>query len=172
MKSFVYHALTFMFCIGNPSLSAMFPAHHGFVQIHSLPMPLTLVPPSDKLSTLRGLTSSGENNLAFKSTRKRIIFETLHLDLDGGVGERRTTPAPASTVLTPVTHSNHAHDEMSMTSSGAAAVAIQVEQVQQSMAKVTVEEQVSQESTSTEIKKVKQRKKVAFASDKPDLFDF
>ena len=25
--------------------------------------------------------------------RKRMIFETLHLDLEGGVGERRTTPA-------------------------------------------------------------------------------
>ena len=23
-----------------------------------------------------------------------MIFETLHLDLEGGVGERRTTPAP------------------------------------------------------------------------------
>lgn len=27
-----------------------------------------------------------------------MIFETLHLDLEGGVGERRTTPAPSSWV--------------------------------------------------------------------------
>lgn len=40
---------------------------------------------------LRGLGSSGENNLAFKCTRKRMIFETLHLDVEGGTGERRTT---------------------------------------------------------------------------------
>jgi elongator complex protein 4 len=25
-----------------------------------------------------------------------MLFETLHLDLEGGVGERRTTPAPNS----------------------------------------------------------------------------
>ena len=25
-----------------------------------------------------------------------MVFETLHLDLEGGVGERRTTPAPNS----------------------------------------------------------------------------
>jgi elongator complex protein 4 len=59
-----------------------------------------MLAPSDKLSTLRGLltspsgTGGGENNLAFKCMRKRMIFETLHLDLEGGVGERRTTPAP------------------------------------------------------------------------------
>lgn len=27
-----------------------------------------------------------------------MIFETLHLDLEGGVGERRTTPAPNARV--------------------------------------------------------------------------
>jgi elongator complex protein 4 len=59
-----------------------------------------MLAPSDKLSTLRGLLASpsgaggGENNLAFKCMRKRMVFETLHLDLEGGVGERRTTPAP------------------------------------------------------------------------------
>ncbi|KIP12449.1 hypothetical protein PHLGIDRAFT_56188, partial [Phlebiopsis gigantea 11061_1 CR5-6] len=75
----------------NPSLSAIFPSYHGFVHIHSLPAPLALVPPSDKYSSLRGLSSSGENNLAFKCMRKRLVFETLHLDLEGGVSERRTT---------------------------------------------------------------------------------
>ena len=84
----------------NPSLLALFPTHHGLVQISALPAPHTVLAPSDKLSTLRGLLSSpsgtggGENNLAFKCMRKRMIFETLHLDLEGGVGERRTTPAP------------------------------------------------------------------------------
>ena len=69
----------------------MFPSHHGLVHIHTVPSPHTLSAPSDRFSCLRGLSSSGENNLGFKSTRKRIIFERLHLDIEGGIGERRTT---------------------------------------------------------------------------------
>lgn len=34
----------------------------------------------------------GENNLAFKVRRKRLVIETLHLDVEGGVSERRTKP--------------------------------------------------------------------------------
>ena len=30
--------------------------------------------------------------MAFKCTRKRLVFETHHLDAEGGVGERRTGP--------------------------------------------------------------------------------
>jgi hypothetical protein len=44
---------------------------------------------------LRGVTSyggSGENNIGFKCTRKRLIFETLHLD----VIERRIDEAEGS----------------------------------------------------------------------------
>ncbi|EIW86542.1 PAXNEB-domain-containing protein, partial [Coniophora puteana RWD-64-598 SS2] len=81
-------------------LTSLFPSQHGFVQIHRVPAPNTLLPASDKLSILRGLSSaagasagSGENNLAFKCTRKRLVFETMHLDLEGGVSERRTTPS-------------------------------------------------------------------------------
>ena len=39
---------------------------------------------------------AGENNLAFKLKRKRLVVETLHLGVEGGVGERRTEPAPSS----------------------------------------------------------------------------
>jgi len=49
---------------------------------------------------VRGLSASGggsENNITFKSTRKRLVFETLHLDIEGGVGERRTTAPPERT---------------------------------------------------------------------------
>lgn len=88
----------------NPSLSAAFPSHHGLVQTHSLPSAHTLLCPSDRYSTLRGLSSSagssvgcGENNLAFKCTRKRLMVETLHLGVEGGVSERRTS-RPAVTV--------------------------------------------------------------------------
>ena len=150
----------------------MFPSHHGFVHIYSLPMPSTLVPPSDRLSTLRGLTSPGENNLAFKCMRKRLIFETLHLDVEGGVGERRTTPATTTTAMldtTSHTGHSHAHDPPA---SGAAAVQIQVEEVQQPIAELSVGEKVSQEINTTNGRKTKQRKKVAFTSDRPDLYDF
>lgn len=139
--------------------------------MHSLPMPSTLVPPSDKLSTLRGLTSSGENNLAFKCMRKRLIFETLHLDVEGGVGERRTTPAATFAGADGVPHENHTHPIE--VSDGAAAVQIQVERVQQGVAVMSTEEQVSQEDTiTTKVKMPKQRKKVAFMSEGPDLYDF
>ncbi|KAH9937128.1 PAXNEB protein-domain-containing protein [Fomitopsis serialis] len=71
------------------SLITDVPAHHGMVHIHTLPAPTTLLPPSD----------NGENNLAFKCMRKRMVFETLHLDLEGGVGDRRTTPSSSASTL-------------------------------------------------------------------------
>ncbi|KAF8807583.1 PAXNEB-domain-containing protein [Phlegmacium glaucopus] len=83
--------LTEAILISNLGLSNMFPSHHGFVHIHTVPSPHTLSAPSDRFSCLRGLSSSGENNLGFKSTRKRVVFERLHLDIEGGIGERRTT---------------------------------------------------------------------------------
>ncbi|KAH9019686.1 hypothetical protein EDB85DRAFT_2075794 [Lactarius pseudohatsudake] len=64
-----------------------------------LPAPHSLIPASDRSSTLRGISSvsgwtgGGEDNLGFKRTRKRFVIETHHLDVEGGVGERRTTPA-------------------------------------------------------------------------------
>ncbi|KAF8271354.1 Elongator complex protein 4 [Lactarius quietus] len=78
----------------DPSLSLTFPSHHGSVRVHGLPAPLSLTSASDRSSTLRGMSSvsGGENNLAFKCTRKRFVIETHHLDVEGGVGERRTTP--------------------------------------------------------------------------------
>ena len=82
----------------DPSLSLTFPSHHGSVRVHRLPAPLSLISASDRSSTLRGISSmsgwtgGGENNLAFKCTRKRFVIETHHLDAEGGVGERRTTP--------------------------------------------------------------------------------
>ncbi|KJA26157.1 hypothetical protein HYPSUDRAFT_199363 [Hypholoma sublateritium FD-334 SS-4] len=78
---------------GDPGLAGLFPGHHGLVRALRLPAPHTLLAPSDRFSQLRGLTA-GENNLAFRCTRKRLLFETLHLDVEGGPGERRT-PAPA-----------------------------------------------------------------------------
>lgn len=132
----------------NPSLVAALPSHHGLVQVHKLPAPHTLLPPSDKYSTLRGLSSSagasagsGENNLAFRCTRRRFIIETMHLDVEGGVTERRTTPSSSASV---------AHE-----SEGRSLATVQVE---------------LERSSPPKVKKVK--KKVAFHSDQPDLYDF
>ena len=89
----------------DPALSLRFPSYHGSFHIHSLPAPHSLLPASDKTSTLRGISSvsgsSGgrENNIAFKCTRKRLVFETHHLDAEGGVGERRTGPGEGEKVV-------------------------------------------------------------------------
>ncbi|KAI9058837.1 PAXNEB-domain-containing protein [Trametes sanguinea] len=161
----------------NPSLTAMFSSHHGLVHIHSLPAPHTLLPPSDKFSTLRGLTSSGENNLAFKCMRKRLIFETLHLDVEGGVGERRTTPSASAMALeSAVGHAHdHAHEPSPGAKSSVAAVQVQLEQVE-----ITAAPSPSQQAEAppltkpaeSSFKKAKVKKKVAFTSERPDLYDF
>ncbi|KAF7339704.1 PAXNEB-domain-containing protein [Mycena sanguinolenta] len=91
-------AITMAAFTGNPALAATFPGHHGLLRIHTLPAPTTLVPASDRFSTLRGTGTGGENNLGFKCTRKRLVFETVHLDVEGGVGERRTSAPPTTTV--------------------------------------------------------------------------
>lgn len=162
----------------DPSLSAMFPSHHGFVHIHSLPSPSMLVAPSDRFSTLRGLASSansfggsGENNLAFKCTRKRLIFETLHLDLEGGVSERRTS-APSSTAVELTTGNIGAPIEKKtvdhVVPRGGARIDIEIEGVEQAK-----KEEAVSETTSDVVKPQKpKKKKVAFFSDRPDVYDF
>ncbi|KAI0652221.1 PAXNEB-domain-containing protein [Trametes meyenii] len=157
----------------NPSLTAMFSSHHGLVHIHTLPSPHTLLPPSDKFSTLRGLTSSGENNLAFKCMRKRLIFETLHLDVEGGVSERRTTPSASAIVLEAGAHDHdHIPDSAKSGSVSVAAVEVQLEQVQ--VATLTQEGPPTPAETTVggSFKKAKVKKKVAFTSERPDLYDF
>lgn len=170
---------------GNPSLVALFPSHHGLVQIHKLPAPQTILPASDKYSTLRGLSSSaganagsGENNLAFKCTRKRLILETIHLDVEGGVTERRTTPSTNNAISLNAGPVNEMTDEHA-SNKGRSHAALEVE-FERAVA-VTADPQGSQALASsrsaaldaTTTPKVKRpRKKVAFQSDRPDLYDF
>lgn len=140
--------------IANPSLIAMFPSHHGLVRVHALPAPHTILAPSDKFSTLRGVASSasaggGENNLAFKCMRKRMLFETLHLDLEGGVGERRTTPATNTSTI-------ERNKESDPRSKGEAVIRVAVEE----------------ERSAGILKKPKTGKRVGFTSERPDLYDF
>lgn len=164
-------------------MSAAFPTHHGLVHIHTLPAPHTILPPSDKFSTLRGLSSSGvslggsgENNLAFKCMRKRLIFETLHLDLEGGVGERRTTPSTNAVALEAgMTSSAHEHGD---DAKSLAAVRIGIEEgaaTALTPAPTVGGVDVSAEaphSAAGGVKAKKPKKRVAFQSDRPDLYDF
>jgi len=91
----------------DPSLSTLFPHSHGLLTLHSYPTTHHLLPPTLKHSSLLGVSQSassgaggggggggaGENNLGFKLKRKRFVIETVHLGVEGGVGERRTEPA-------------------------------------------------------------------------------
>lgn len=154
--------------IADPSLIGMFPSHHGLLHVHTLPAPHSLLSPSDKYSTLRGLSASaastggsGENNLIFKCTRKRLIFETLHLDIEGGVGERRTTPSTNRLLASTSVEGDDNSDHQS-TKAAVAVVEVALEEVKA--------EKVSLEVA--EMKPKKERKKVAFRSDRPDLYDF
>ncbi|KAJ6519548.1 Elongator complex protein 4 [Mycena sanguinolenta] len=141
-------AITMAAFTANPALAATFPGHHGLLRIHTLPAPTALVPASDRFSTLRGtgtLAGGGENNLGFKCTRKRLVFETVHLDVEGGVGERRTS-APPTTV------------NMQATAPRPAAAAVEVE----------IEGVPSPEPVQAPVKK-KSTKRVGFQS---DVYDF
>ena len=159
----------------NPSLAAIFPTHHGLLHIHTLPASHTLLPPSDKFSALRGLSSSalstggsGENNLAFKCMRKRLIFETLHLDLEGGVGERRTTPSTNAMALDAgMTSHDHEHDAEVQRKAESETTSAHIE------VEVDAERgKTEAEASLVSIKVKKTKKKVAFQSDRLDLYDF
>lgn len=144
----------------NPALTSLFPSHHGLLSIHSLPAPHSLLAPSDKYSTLRAVHASGdgggENNLAFKCMRKRLVFETLHLDIEGGVGERRTTPASNVSVLE-VGLQEQQHEVVDVKRPVESKVEIQLEGM------VVAEEPP---------KPKKKKKAVVFHSDRPELYDF
>lgn len=144
----------------DPWLSAMFPSQHGLVHIENLPVPYSLVTPSDRFSELRGLSSfsstdtgGGENNLAFKCTRKRFIIETLHLDVEGGVSERRTT---ASTVADSAPSSKPSSDT----------VLASVPIIREEPTPASSEVVVGGKNTK------KKKKKVNFQNDRPDVYDF
>lgn len=171
----------------DPSLSISFPHSHGLVHVHSLPSPCTLLPPAYKHSTLLGLGvgSSGQNNLAFKLKRKRFIIETLHLGVEGGVGDRRTEPSSTGGAIdTKRTHASHTHsdhheghqhghqstqgveivEEVKNTTTRFKAMDVGWEEAGER--KPTAEDSLAK-------KPKKERKKVSFIQhDKPELYDF
>lgn len=101
----------------------------------------------------------GENNLGFRCTRRRFVIETLHLDVEGGVSERRTAP-PVSGMT--------AHEETQLrVAKEHGAAAIQLESP--SAGPVTSS---SSEPSLVLSEKKKVRKAVAFTSSKSELYDF
>lgn len=159
-------------------MAAMFPSHHGLLVIHNLPRVRILVPASDRFSTLRGLSTPsssitsggvGENNLAFKCTRRRLIFETFHLDVEGGVGERRTTPATSVSQLGEVSLPTASSNMNPEDGRSLAAVRVSVESIDTPL-------QIDREPPNVPDKKQdvpkKPKKRVGFQVDRPDLYDF
>ncbi|EJD03898.1 PAXNEB-domain-containing protein [Fomitiporia mediterranea MF3/22] len=172
----------------DPATAALFASSHGLLRIHKLPCVQTLVPASDRFSSLRGLAVAsssisssgvGENNLSFKCTRKRFIIETLHLDIDGGVGERRTTPAPSAIAIQEGTaqkmasqhHTNDGHDEHE------SRVMIEMETKHGTIGNLESRRSdtdltPSGETQETGTVKKKPKKRVGFQVERPDIFDF
>lgn len=89
--------------------------------------------------------------MGFRCSRKRFVIETLHLDVEGGVSERRTAP-PRSAGL-------HEDSAKPVKEPGAAKVAVEAPPV-------------PEETTKTPEKPKKPRKVVAFRSEGKDLYDF
>lgn len=84
----------------SPTALATFPRHQGLLHIPKLPAVNGLVPPSAKLSVMRGLGGGGEgreNNLGFRVKRRRFVVETV-VDEPMGAEEKKqpaSQPAPA-----------------------------------------------------------------------------
>jgi len=91
--------------------------------------------------------------------RKRFVIETLHLDIEGGVSERRTAPpaglasVDATVPSTSTSSQTHFHPS--------------VEIAAQTPSSVTVLDEASSPAP-----KKKPKKSVAFRSDRPELYDF
>lgn len=90
--------------------------------------------------------------------RKRLIFETLHLDVEGGIGERRTTPLTNAMALDAGVTSHDHEQNTEMQRDTTAHIEVQVE-AESNRARV-----------GAQVKK--KQKKVAFQSERPDLYDF
>lgn len=178
----------------------------------------TLLPASQKHSVLRGLRSSsssatatasgarstsslrdnsatlgtGENNLAFKCTRKRFVIETLHLDAEGGVGERRTSAPPSAhsgSAEAAHVHDEHGghqhqHPQSHRPGPGGPAAAVVIESPSSSGQPNNVNVNfgdgdggggtsvASEPQPQSKPRKSAMKKRVAFNADRPELYDF
>lgn len=155
----------------DPVLGPTFPAYSGLLSIHATPSPHTFLDPSRRFSQLRGLnitthtgeTGGGENNLAFKCMRKRFVVETLHLDVEGGVGERRTTPS-ASTIANISSPQDNSASEAHRHLHPAPLAKVSIE--------APLEPSRDMPSSMASEPPKKAKKKVAFRAHDSDLYDF
>lgn len=86
-------SLTLQGFASHPTLPPLYPTLHGLLTPHKLPTSHNILPPSFRYSTLLGLAGgAGENNLGFRGKRRRWAVETVHLGIEGGVGERSVEP--------------------------------------------------------------------------------
>ncbi|KAF8600343.1 hypothetical protein BDV93DRAFT_525485 [Ceratobasidium sp. AG-I] len=155
----------------DPTASLSFPTHHGLVRISSSPSPGMLRAPSISRSILRGMTSSGphgggENNLAFRCTRRRLVIETMHLGAEGGVGARQTTAPTDINVQPESTPINYTHPTVPGES---ARVSISLDSVASNS---TDASQPVQGSSKAEKNAKPKARRVVFQSDKPEIYDF
>ncbi|CAE6444009.1 unnamed protein product [Rhizoctonia solani] len=158
---------------GDPLSSMSFPNHHGLVKISSSPSHGTLRAPSISRSVLRGMTSSGphgggENNLAFRCTRRKLVIETMHLGAEGGIGARQTSAPTGSEALdslaTPVPSGENKP----------AKVAIAFDDAGETKKGVDAEMKDVEESAKEQkpTKPKQKQKRVLFQHDKPEIYDF
>ncbi|KAG8740366.1 hypothetical protein FRC10_004405 [Ceratobasidium sp. 414] len=177
--------ITFVGFGDDPTAPLSFPTHHGLVKISASPSPGTLRAPSISRSVLRGMNSSGElpllsvvsptdilgpkkgphgggeNNLAFRCTRKRLVIETMHLGAEGGVGARQTAPPPDTTIQLDSHPHPHLHPVPKPTESARVSIALD------DVPNVPTEEGQGGAKTSK-----KSQRRVVFQSDKPEIYDF
>ena len=109
---------------------------------------------------MSGSASGRENNLAFKCTKKRLVFETHHLDVEGGVGERRTIVSAGDASREKATTSTSQSP-----SRGGAAMEVELEG-ESDIAAAAAAERILTESLT------KRKKKVTFGAERPELYDF
>lgn len=109
----------------------------------------------------QGSHGGGENNLAFRCTRRRLVIETMHLGAEGGIGARQTTApsgldAPADSIATQ-TSSTDSNKPARVT------IAFDIPESGGQSPEASIKE--------TKTTKVKQ-KRVLFQHDKPEIYDF
>ena len=114
---------------------------------------------------MSGSTGGRENNLAFKCTKKRLVFETHHLDVEGGVGERRTVTAgnTGREKGTSTSWSPSRREQLSL--GGGAAMKVELEG-EPDIAAAAAAEGILTESLA------KRKKKVTFGAERREVYDF
>ncbi len=119
------------------------------------------------------------------------MIETLHLDVEGGVGERRTTRGPPMAHIDSVPYEDHSfvHPQLvSGASSSRANAAIHITLDGDPMNnhtnadaarvgsdesnRITSPSNLKGSPSTTSSKEAKPKKRVAFHTDRPDLYDF